>query len=97
MICTPWFYTTFRTSISGRKVIKCLEYHFYRNMIFIFTKNDLTEIFFEIFTDYEYNLTESATDSIEDRIIHNCFSTWAKSVKLLKATVTASHTGCQYK
>ena len=89
MVSTPWFYTAFRTCISCRKIIQSLEYYFYRDMVFIFTKNDFTEIIFKIFTDYEYYLTESATDSIEDRIIHDCFSTRTKSVKLLKATVTA--------
>ena len=57
----------------------------------------VAEVLLEILTDNENDLTKSATDSIEDRIVHDGFAVRTQSVELFQTTVTAAHTGCQNK
>ena len=97
MVCTPWFYTFSRTSKSFRKLVDALKYYFYWNMVFVLADDFLTEIFFKIFSDYEYNLSKSATDSIKNGIVHNCFTIGSQTVKLFQTSITTSHSGSQNK
>ena len=74
-----------------------LKHHLHGNMVLIFTDDLFTEILLKVLADYKDKLSETATDGIKDRIIHDSLSVGTQSVKLLQATVTASHTGSQYK
>ena len=63
--------------------------------VFVLADDFLTEIFFKIFSDYEYNLSKSATDSIKNGIVHNCFTIGSQTVKLFQTSITTSHSGSQ--
>ena len=43
------------------------------------------------------NFSKSASNSIINRVIHDCFSVRAQTIKLFETAVTATHSGSQNK
>ena len=71
MVGSPRFLTSLRAGEALRKIVQILEYDFNRDMVLIFGDDFLTEVFLERFADNEYKFTEPATNSIENRIVHD--------------------------
>src|ERR1700733_7453588 len=49
-----------------------------------------------VFPNHENNLGKPAAERVVNRIIHDCFPTWANRIYLLQAPIATAHASCKY-
>ena len=94
MVRTPWLLTSFGNLEAIRQCIQSLEAQLALHLTLVFREDLSAELFLEILADNPHNLTESCLNGIIDTIVHNGLAIGAQTVKLLQATITATHACC---
>ena len=97
MVGAPRFDTSFWYSKALWQAVEALEDEFCGYMSLIFTEDFVTEVLFKVFSDNEYDFSESSLDSVVDRIVHDGFTIGSQTVELFQSTITAAHAGSEQK
>ena len=85
MVGSPGFYTISRNGKAFRKFVQLLEYKIYLNLATkTFGSKNFTKFLFKKVTDNKYDLAESGTNSIVDRIVDNSLAAGADTVHLFE-------------
>ena len=97
MIRSPRLLTSLGAGEALRQVVQVLEHQLHRDMMLIFGKDLLAEILLKRLADHKDQLTESAANRVEDRVIHDGLAIRSQTIQLFQATIAAAHSGRQYK
>ena len=91
MVGTPRLLTTFGNAETCGQCVERLEAELTLHLTLVLGQDLGAELLLEVLADHPYNLTKTCLDGIVNTIVHDGLAIGAQTVKLLQATITATH------
>ena len=94
MVCAPRLLAPLRNRESCGQCVECLETQLTLHLTLVLREDLGAELLFKVLADNPYYLTKTCLNSVVDTIVHDGLAVRAQTVKLLQATITATHPSC---